>query len=125
MVRLVASNGTVCRDAVVTFNCSANGNPSVFTYQLYENGVMVANGSSSGIWNRTMSTGGVFNYKCAASNIIGTANSTSVSVTVNGIKEDFSHKKKKTKKTKKSTNSVSPGEEVNRSIFRWGCFAGL
>ena len=93
MVQLDASRGTVCRDAVVNFTCSANGNPSVFTYQLYENDFMVANGSSSGIFNRTMSTGGVFNYTCAASNIIGTANSTSVSVTVNGIKEDFFCKK--------------------------------
>ena len=94
MVQLLPSEGTVCRGAVIHLTCSANGNPSVFTYQLYENDVMVANGSgsSSQMWYRTMSKGGVFNYKCAASNIIGTANSTRVSVTVNGIKEDFSHK---------------------------------
>ena len=95
MVQLVASEGTVCRDAVVSFTCSANGIPSVFTYQLYVNGVMVVNGSRSGIWNRVMSIGGVFNYICAASNIIGTANSASVSVTVTGIKDNFSRKKKK------------------------------
>ena len=91
MVQLLPSEGAVCRNAVIHLTCSANGNPSVFTYQLYENDVMVANasGSSSRMCYRTMSTGGVFNYKCAASNIIGTANSTSISVTVNGIKEDF------------------------------------
>ena len=102
MVRLQASEETVCRDAVVSFNCSANGNPSVFTFQLYENGVAVTNGGSSGMWSRTMSTGGVLNYTCMANNTIGTATSTSVSVTVNG--KEFFHSENKWTFAPKSEN---------------------
>ena len=40
--------------------------------------------SSTGVWNRTMTTGGVFVYKCMASNKIGTTESMDVSVAVNG-----------------------------------------
>ena len=59
------SQSTVCQGSVVTFNCSADGNPPVDTYQLLENGVPMRNGSSSpGMWSKNMSTGGVFNYKC-------------------------------------------------------------
>ena len=84
MVQLLTSETTVCRGTTITFNCSADGNPSVFTYQLYENDVPVNNGSSSGVWNRPMSTGGVFNYKCVVNNTVGNATSASVAITVNG-----------------------------------------
>jgi len=83
-VQLDANKAKVCRAEVVIFNCSAaDGNPAVYTYQLYEDGNLVSN-SSSGIWNRTMSSGGVFNYTCMVNNAVGTAESTSVSITVNG-----------------------------------------
>jgi len=81
-IQLLASESKVCQDSVVTFTCSADGNPVVHTYQLYENGSLVSN-SSSGVWNRTMSSGGVFVYKCVAHNSLGTAMSTRT-VTVNG-----------------------------------------
>jgi len=80
-IQLLASESKVCQDSVVTFTCSADGNPVVHTYQLYENGSLVSN-SSSGVWNRTMSSGGVFVYKCVAHNSLGTAMSTRT-VTVN------------------------------------------
>ena len=74
---------TVCKDDVISFTCSADGNPAVHTYQLFENETLVSDGSD-GIWNRTMSTGGVFAYKCVAINIVGTQQRENVAVTVNG-----------------------------------------
>ena len=70
---------------MVSFNCSADGNLPVNTYQLLENDTLVSNGRNSlGMWSRNMSTGGVFIYKCVAKNAAGTANSSSLTVTVNG-----------------------------------------
>ena len=75
----------MCQGSVVTFNCSANGNPRVDTYQLLENDAPVRDGSNSlGMRSRNMSTGGAFNYKYMANNSVGTAYSISVTVTVNG-----------------------------------------
>ena len=85
-VQLQVSNDTVCKGANVIFNCSAtDANPMELTYHLYENNVMVSNSSSStGIWNRTMTIEGLFGYKCNVTNIVGTAMSSNVSVTVSG-----------------------------------------
>ncbi|XP_068734692.1 hemicentin-1-like [Montipora capricornis] len=83
MVLLDPSATTVCREYFIVFNCSAYSNPEVHTYELYVNGTMVNETSRTGIWNITMATGGVFDYKCIVNNTIGTARSTDVSVTVN------------------------------------------
>ena len=85
-VQLEVSEDTVCKGASIIFNCSAaDANPVELTYHLYENNVMVINSSSStGIWNRSMTTGGVFVYSCKVTNIIGTVMSTNAPVTVNG-----------------------------------------
>ena len=70
---------------MTNFTCSADGNPAVHTYQLFENDTLVNDGRNSlGIWNRTISTGGVFIYECEANNTAGTGRSESVTVTVNG-----------------------------------------
>ena len=70
---------------MVTFNCSADGNPPVDTYQLLENGVPVRDSSSSlAMWSRNISTVGAFYYKCMAKNSVGTAYSMNVTVTLNG-----------------------------------------
>ena len=91
---MFASDTTVCRGTNIIFNCSADGNPSVFTYQLYENDILENNVISSVVWRRTMSVGEVFNYRCVASNIIGTATSPRVNITVNG-KEHLFHSENK------------------------------
>ena len=84
-VQLQVREETVCKGANVIFNCSAaDANPMELTYHLNENNVMVINSSSTGIWNRAMTTRGVFVYSCKVINVIGTAMSTDVSVTVNG-----------------------------------------
>ncbi|XP_067030245.1 fibroblast growth factor receptor 3-like isoform X2 [Acropora muricata] len=83
MVKLVPSKTTACQGEIVTFSCSANSNPAVHTYQLYVNGIMVNETISTGVWNKTMITGGVFVYKCKVTNSVGTAMSENVSITVN------------------------------------------
>ena len=84
MVKLVPSKTTVCQGEIITFNCSANSNPAVHTYRLYVNGSMVNEVIRRGVWNITMTTGGVFVYKCMVNNTIGTALSEDVTITVNG-----------------------------------------
>ena len=84
MVQLFASEETVNYGASITFNCSAYSNPMVHAYHLYENGNMVEEISSTGVWTRTMFTGGEFVFKCMVNNTVGTAMSANVSVTVNG-----------------------------------------
>ena len=86
MVQLVTRETTVCQGDIITFNCTSNSNPAIHTYQLHVNGTMGNEISSIGVWNRTMTTGGVFAYKCSVNNTIGAAMSMDVSVTVNGIK---------------------------------------
>jgi len=89
--QFAASEIEVCQDKVINFNCSADGNPAVHTYQLFENDVLMTDGSNShGMWNRNMSSGGVFIFKCMANNTAGTGESETITVTVNG-KRDISN----------------------------------
>ena len=83
IVQFDANETTVCKNDVVALTCSADGNPMVHAHQLFENNVLVINGSGSIVWRRTMSTRGVFVYRCVANNTIGTDSKT-VNVTVNG-----------------------------------------
>lgn len=88
--QLAVSEVTVCEDKVIKFICSADGNPAIHNYQLFENDTLVSGGSNSdGMWNRTVSVGGVFVYKCVASNTVGTGQSSTVTVTVNGKQDIF------------------------------------
>ncbi|XP_068685505.1 hemicentin-1-like isoform X2 [Montipora foliosa] len=83
LVQLVTSETTACIGDYITFNCSANSNPAVHTYQLHVNGMMVNETSTTGVWNRIMTTRGEFVYKCMVNNSVGTAMSTDVTITVN------------------------------------------
>ena len=77
-------NDKACTGEVIRFNCSANANPGVMSYQLFENGTAILNTSASGMWSKTLESGGVFVYKCVANNSVGSEYSMSVTVTVNG-----------------------------------------
>jgi len=77
-----AADHKVCEGETVSINCSAVAVPSVTSYQLLENGSVVS--GTSGIWIRTLSSGGVFIYKCVANNSLGSTESEFVIVTVNG-----------------------------------------
>ena len=82
IVDFVANATTVCQNDLVTFNCSAAGNPAVDTYLLYVNGVVI-DSNRFGNWSRSMTTGGVLNFTCVVNNTLGTDTRT-VAVTVNG-----------------------------------------
>ena len=73
-----------CTGKVVGFNCSANANPGVTSYQLFENVTAILNSSAPGMWSKTLENEGVFLYKCVANNSLGSEYSMSVTVTVNG-----------------------------------------
>ena len=73
-----------CKGEVISFNCSANANPGVTSYQLFENESFILNTSTSGMWGKRLENKGVFVFKCVAKNSLGSAYSTSVTVAVNG-----------------------------------------
>ena len=85
-VQLMSSavENKACTREVISFNCSANANPGVTLYQLFENETAILNTSASGMWNKTLESEGVFVYKCVANNSLGSEYSMSVTVTVNG-----------------------------------------
>jgi len=77
-----AVNNKTCKGETISINCSADAVPSVTSYELLENGSVVSD--TSGMWSRNLSSGGVFIYKCVANNSLGSIESESVTVTVNG-----------------------------------------
>ncbi|XP_020614815.1 hemicentin-1-like isoform X4 [Orbicella faveolata] len=77
-----AADNKACEGETIGINCSADAVPSVTSYQLLENGSVVSD--TSGMWSRTLSSGGVFIYKCVANNSLESTESESVTVTVNG-----------------------------------------
>ena len=85
-VQLMSStmNDKACTGKVISFNCSANANSGVTSYQLFENETTILNTSASGMWSKTLESEGVFVYKCVANNSLGVEYSMSVTVTVNG-----------------------------------------
>ena len=92
-LEISAMNVKVCQGDVVNFTCSANANPAVSSYQLFENDTAILPKNAVGMWNRTFSSGGVYFYKCVASNTMGSINSTNVMLTVNGNFFEFCHYK--------------------------------
>ena len=87
-VQLTVNDSNICQSGVISLNCSADANPAVHTYQLFENDALVSNSSRPIVWSKSASSGGVFVYRCEANNTVGTANSTTT-VTVNGQKNIF------------------------------------
>ena len=78
-----AVGSKACKGETISINCSVDAVPFDTSYRLFENGSVISD--KSGIWSRTLSTGGVFVYKCVANNsLAGSTESESVTVTVNG-----------------------------------------
>ena len=77
-----AVDSKVCKGETISLNCSADAVPFVTSYELFENDSVIMD--TSGMWSRTLSSGGVFVYKCVASNSLGSMESESVTVSVNG-----------------------------------------
>ena len=83
-----AADNKACRGDVISINCSADAVPSEISYQLFKNDNAILD--TSGMWTRNLTTEGMFIYKCVANNSLGTGESESVTVTVNGNFVSFS-----------------------------------
>jgi len=83
-----AADNKACRGDVISINCSADAVPSVASYQLVENDIAILD--TSGMWTRNFKAEGTFIYKCVANNSLGTGQSASVTITVNGNFVSFS-----------------------------------
>ena len=77
-------NYKACTGKVISFSCSADANPRVTSYQLFENETAILNTSASGMWSKTLESEGAFVYKCVANNSLGSEYSMYVTVIVNG-----------------------------------------
>lgn len=80
---IMVNDSNICEGENISITCSADGEPDVHTYQLFENDKQVPDSEIAGVWKRTMSAQGNFTYRCVANNTIGTTDK-NVTVTVNG-----------------------------------------
>ena len=87
--QLTVGDSSICQGDVFNLNCSADGNPVVYTYVWFENHTRLITSGSS-VVTRTASAAGVLVYRCESNNTVGTANATTT-VAVNG-KENKKHK---------------------------------
>ena len=69
---LLTTNTTskVCREDVISFTCTAEANPAVHTYLLYENDTVIAKTGISGTWIKIMDNAAQFVFRCEANNSI-------------------------------------------------------
>ena len=79
-LKTFTADSKACKDETISIDCSADAVPFVTSYELFENGSIILD--TSGMWSRTLSSGGVFIYKCVANNSLGSTESESVTVTV-------------------------------------------
>ena len=67
----------------MNLTCSADANPAVDNYTLFEDDSVV-NTSSLGEWSITMNKAGQFVYRCEANNSVGFGKSNDINVNVEG-----------------------------------------
>ena len=67
----------------MNLTCSADANPAVDNYTLFEDDSVV-NTSSLGVWSITMNKAGQFVYRCEANNSVGFGKSNDINVNVEG-----------------------------------------
>ena len=73
----------VCTGDVINFTCTAEANPAVHTFLLYENDTVITNMGTSGTLIVTMENVGQFVFRCEANNSIqeiGKSNGTILTV---------------------------------------------
>ena len=73
----------VCTGDVINFTCTADANPAVHTYLLYENETVITHTGISGTWIKTMDNAGKFVLRCEANNsikMIGKSGNTTLTV---------------------------------------------
>ena len=72
-----------CTGVVIHFTCTAEANPPVHTYLLYQNDTVINDMGISGTWIKTMENAGKFVFRCEANNSIqgiGTSNDTVLTI---------------------------------------------
>ena len=81
------SANNACQNDILKLTCSVgDANPEVTSYQLFRSGTDVGE-SNTRMWVETLSNSGISMYKCVANNSVGSSESPSVSITVNGNHE--------------------------------------
>ena len=85
-VRLITNTTSkVCTGDVINFTCTAEPNPPVYTYLLYENETVINNMGISGTWIKSLEYPGEFAFRCEANNSIqGIGKSGNTTLTVDG-----------------------------------------
>ena len=85
-VRLTTNTSSeVCTGVVIYFTYTAEANPPVHTYLLFENDIVIRNMAISGIWTKSMENAGQFVFRCEANNSIqGIGESDNTILTVDG-----------------------------------------
>ena len=74
----------VCAGTIINFTCSAEANPAVHTYLLYENDTVIHN-MGLGTVIKTMENAGQFVFRCEANNSVqDTGRSSDTILTVHG-----------------------------------------
>jgi len=85
-VRLITNTTSkVCTGVVINFTYTAEANPPVHTYLLYENDTVINHMGISGTWIKTTDNAGQFVFRCEANNSVGRiGKSGNTSLTVDG-----------------------------------------
>ena len=88
-VRLTTkTTSKVCKGVVVNFTCTAEANPAVHTYLLFENDTVIKNTGMPGTWIKPMKNAGLFLFRCEVNNSIqGIGKSVNTILTVDGEPE--------------------------------------
>ena len=75
---------TATNGSTVTIEITAGGTPSDFTYQWMKNGVNISGETDSTLTISSFTTSDIGEYKCIPSNSLGSTNSSSTILSVNG-----------------------------------------
>lgn len=70
VILITNTTSKVCTGVVINFTCTAEANPPVHTYLLYENDTMIKNMGIPGTWIKTMENADQFVFRCEANNSI-------------------------------------------------------
>jgi len=70
---LMVNDSNICKGDIISVTRSADGKPSVHTFELLENDIQVNDDDTAGVWKRRMSAQGNFTYKCVANNTVSTS----------------------------------------------------
>ena len=70
VILITNTTSKVCRGVAIDFTCTAEANPAVHTYLLYESDTVIMNTGISGTLIATMENAGQFVFRCEANNSV-------------------------------------------------------